>query len=478
MSETARISLLNRTVQNLREAWRDMAGRTSEIFSTSPSPGLPDREVELIRAQLRDCLKARGGEVSARSRAASLGREYLSLNDRGRKRFLQILARDFDVDRAAVNQAIAALQGAGTDSQQRSAAELALRQALEPPRLRLLTQFNVLPEGFRFLVDLRALLLKLRQEDADLAALEQDLMTLLVTWFDVGFLELRRITWDSPASLLEKLIAYEAVHAIRSWNDLKNRLGSDRRVFAFFHPRMPDEPLIFVQVALVNGISDNVHALLDERAPVLDPAEADTAIFYSITNTQAGLAGISFGDFLIKRVVDLLATEFSNLNKFATLSPIPGFRAWLDARLAAAANKAQPDLLLPSERKALSSLPLKAGDQDPITVVLAMPDWHQHRDYPGVLKGPLMRLCAQYLVQEKRPKGGAYDRVAHFHLSNGARVERINWLANVSPEGLAQSAGMMVNYRYKLEDIESNHEAYRGEGKVRASSAVRSLLRV
>ena len=197
----------------------------------------------------------------------------------------------------------------------------------------MLTQFNALPEGVKFLVDMRAELMTMARRDPVLAGLELDLKALLASWFDIGFLELTRITWDAPAALLEKLIVYEAVHEIRSWTDLKNRLEADRRCFAYFHPRMPEEPLIFVEVALVQGMSDNVQSLLDEARRSAIRSTADTAIFYSISNCQRGLAGISFGDFLIKRVVDSLAAELPHVKTYATLSPIPGFRAWLDQRL-------------------------------------------------------------------------------------------------------------------------------------------------
>lgn len=487
---TARASLFNRTVQNLREVWRDMADRTSGIFSAAPSPNLPEKDIEPLKAQMRDCLEARGGEVSARSRAAGLGRTYLSLDAQGRKRFLQLIAHEFGVDRTAVERAIGNLHQVEANVAERIKAERDLRKALRPPWLRLLTQFNGLPEGVHFLVDLRAELLTFCKDDPALMALESDLKDLLTTWFDVGFLELQRITWDSPAALLEKLIAYEAVHAIQGWDDLKKRLDSDRRCFAFFHPRMPDEPLIFVEVALVNGMADNIQALLDEEAPVLDPNAINTAIFYSISNAQTGLAGISFGNFLIKRVVDLLAEEFKYLKTFATLSPIPGFRRWLDAKTKDETVATEEfDLLQPAERKSLDGLIKKGIDADmdmdmdtatdvgKLKALLQRPDWYTKAEYVKAIKPPLMRLCAQYLVEEKRAPGIACDRVAHFHLSNGARIERLNWLGNISREGLAQSAGMMVNYRYKLSDIESNHEAYSGEGRVKVSSSVRSLLR-
>ncbi|MBK8181458.1 MAG: malonyl-CoA decarboxylase [Candidatus Competibacteraceae bacterium] len=472
-----RDSLLNRTMHNLREAWREVADWRGGLLSTASSPNLSEKDAEALKAKMRDCLEARGGEVSARARAANLGRIYLALNAKGRKRFLKILATEFDIDRKAVDKAVAKLQEGSDNPEQRAKAERTLRQALQPPRGRLLAQLNALPEGFHFLVDLRAELLEWRKDDPELAALERDLLSLLVSWFDVGFLELRRITWDSPGSLLEKMIAYEAVHPIKSWDDLKNRLSADRRCFAFFHPRMPNEPLIIVQVALVHGIADNVHTLLDEAAPVLDANEADTAIFYSISNAHEGLGGISFGNFLIKRVVDELITEFNNLKTFATLSPIPGFRPWLAGKLNEPGKDTEMELLSSAERKALAGIAENGGEPVSLKTLLQLPDWPQKPELAKALKHPIQRLCAIYLTKEKREGGTAYDRVAHFHLSNGSRIERLNWLADTSAKGMDQSAGMMVNYLYKLDDIETNHEAYRGEGKITTSSAIKSLLK-
>ena len=373
---------------------------------------------------------------------------------------------------AEIDRCCAALAEAEGPAE-RAAAERELRDALEPPRITLLRQFNALPEGVKFLVDRRAELLDLGRHDPLLRGLEEDLKRLLANWFDIGFLELKRIGWESPAALLEKLMAYEAVHEIRSWTDLKNRLEADRRCFAFFHPRMPDEPLIFVEVALVAGMASDVNALLDEAAPIGDPQAADTAIFYSISNCQHGLAGISFGDFLIKRVVDALASDLPRLKVFATLSPVPGFRAWLDRQHEAApgepaaAGRAHRDRgARRRDRRARS-----AGTARPPG--LAPPN----RSSPLALREPLLRLCARYLLRERTPSGRALDPVAHFHLSNGARVERLNWLGDVSPKGLQQSAGIMVNYLYRLADIEANHEAYRGEGRVVASGAIRNLAR-
>src|SRR5579885_688166 len=458
--------VFDRTLTNLRSAWRDIALSARGVLGRGQSGELSGDDLGRLREQMLSCLDGRGGEVSARARAANLGRTYLGLDAGGRERFLRLLASDFDVDRAEIDRCCGELARAEQPAA-RLAAERRLRDALEPPRILLLRHFNALPEGVKFLVDRRAELLQLGRHDPLLAGLEDDLRRLLANWFDIGFLELRRIAWDSPAALLEKLMAYEAVHEIRSWTDLKNRLEADRRCFAFFHPRMPDEPLIFVEVALVSGMAGNIHALLDETAPIGDPYAADSAIFYSISNCQRGLVGISFGDFLIKRVVDALAQELPRLKTFATLSPVPGFRAWLE-------RQRGEDLLLPSERAALQNA---AGEEVDLVKLLDRPGWHQEPRLAAALREPLLRLCARYLVHERGSRRRALDPVAHFHLSNGARIERLNWLGDVSPKGLQQSAGIMVNYLYRLHDIEANHEAYRGEGRVAAAMAIRALAR-
>lgn len=279
----------------------------------------------------------------------------------------------FDADPKAVERAIAdwtkAPDGAG-----KAAAKVRLRRALESPRVRLLTQFTAI-DGMKLLVDLRADLLRAVETDPLLEALEADLKTLLTSWFDLGFLELRRIDWNSPAALLEKLISYEAVHRIESWDDLKNRLDSDRRCYAFFHPRMPQEPLIFVEIALMKGLADSVQALLDPKAEVMDPNHADTAIFYSINNCQRGLDGIAFGNFLIKRVVEVLGQEFRGLKQFATLSPVPGFCRWLAAREEAG----DAALLTPEELTAIRGATGASAETSPATalqLLLARKDWN------------------------------------------------------------------------------------------------------
>lgn len=469
MTQNDKSGFLDRTLGNLREAWRGIAGAAYDAAAATSHPDLPEGHAERLREQMRACLQTRGGEVSARARAAALGHAYLALDSTGRERFLTILARDFGVDNDAVDRAVADL-GRATGIEERHRAGQALRKSLKAPRVKLLTQFNALPEGVKFLVDMRAELMELARGNAGLGFVEADLKSLLATWFDVDFLELRRITWDtSSAKLLEKLIAYEAVHAIANWDDLKNRLASDRRCFAYFHPRMPDEPLIFVEVALVDGMAGNIQDLLDTEAPLLDPKDADTAIFYSISNAQEGLAGISFGGFLIKRVVDNLAAEFKGLKTFATLSPAPGFRSWLDGRLSAG----EEELLSAAERKAITAV---AGDGG-IKAVLADPEWHRDEALCEALRGPLMRLFARYLTRESRENGRAVDPVAHFHLSNGARIGRLHWMGDRSANGLQQSAGMMINYVYKLADIDDNHEAYTSKGKITAGSAVKGLAK-
>jgi malonyl-CoA decarboxylase len=467
MSETVvRPGLFDRAIRRIATVWRDMAASVA------------GEEDDSIASQMRACLDGRGGEVSARNRAAKLAETYLALAEPGRIEFLRTLA-GFDSDPEAVSEAYAAVQSANGPAE-RAAAKAHLRRALEPPRLTLLRQFTAIPDGVKFLVELRAFLLPARDMDPMLAALEADLRTLLVSWFDVSFLELQRIDWSSPAALLEKLVGYEAVHEIRSWRDLKDRLDSDRRCYAYFHPRMPSEPLIFVEVALLRGLADSVQRLLDPRAPVLDPRNADTAIFYSISNCQRGLAGISFGNFLIKRVVELLSAEFRNLKTFATLSPIPGYRSWLEEKLSARA----PGLLSDEESSSLSTaappeLPAPETGAEALLAILGRRGWH--RD-PVMLKAAepvLVRLCARYLMTESSPTHPkrAKDPVAQFHLFNGARIERINMLADTSERGIRNSATLMVNYLYDPARIEDNHEEYAGEGKRNASTAVRRMAR-
>lgn len=320
-------------------------------------------------------------------------------------------------------------------------AEVRLRKVFYSPRTRLLQRFAVFPEGMRFLVDLRAELLPHLKSDKRLLPLDAELEHLFSTWFDVAFLELRRISWDSPASLVEKLIKYEAVHDIRSWDDVKNRLDSDRRCYGFFHPRLDGEPLIFVEVALMDEMADCVTPLLDESAAPADLGKATVAIFYSISNTQTGLRGVSFGDSLIKRVVETLKAEFPRLKTFATLSPIPGLRAWI-------------------EKHAPAELAGKLAD--PLSLAPK-----------SAVRAQLLAWAARYLAREKQD-GKPLDAVARFHLGNGARIERLNWAADPSAKGLKQSYGLMVNYLYDLKRLDKHREML-AQGRVAAASAVSAL---
>lgn len=436
--------------RNLIDKLRTMIGGEQVVQRAA----LTARGLEQLRAQLKECAEGVGGEVSARTRAAKLADTYLHLNDEGRQRFLRLIALEFGPDPARVASAHAAYQQAvGTPEQWR--AEAAMRMAMRSSRIRILTQFNAIPQGVKFLVDLRADLLRYLENDPELAVLDRELESRLSAWFDVGFLELQRITWNSPAALLEKLIEYEAVHEIRSWTDLKNRLDCDRRLYAFFHPRMPAEPLIFVEVALTDGLAGSVQTLLDEHAPVFDQNKADTAIFYSISNTQVGLRGVSFGNFLLKRVIDDLKRDFPKLENFATLSPIPGLAAWV---------RKNPEVLAESGIE----LPLEA---------LSMATWGDDKALVRKLRDSLPRLAARYLVSAKQGKEGRLpaDPVARFHLGNGACVERINYLADISAKGFRQSFGLMVNYRYVLDELEGNLEAFTASGRIAASATVRRL---
>jgi malonyl-CoA decarboxylase len=448
--------------------------RVRKLLSVSAmTDGLTEKQVVRIREQLKDCAAGLGGAVSARRRAARLADTYLGLANEGRAAFLRIIATEFGPDAQAVAQAHAAYQAAiGTDGQWD--AESALRGAMRSARLRILTQFNALPQGVKFLVDLRADLLRYLDADAGLHSLDRELESRLTAWFDVGFLELQRITWNSPAALLEKLIKYEAVHEIRSWSDLKNRLDSDRRCYAFFHPRMPMEPLIFVEVALTDHLADNVQALLDEHAPVFDARRANTAIFYSISNTQAGLRGVSFGNFLLKRVIDDLQRDYPRLTVFATLSPLPSLRRW--------AEKHPEDWEHAFHHDDLQRIARYCGPNEGVVAhaadlrqLLADDAWQANSRLARALHPGLNRLAARYLLTAKASER-PYDPVARFHLGNGARIEHINHLADTSPRGLQQSYGLMVNYLYDPASIETNVEAF-ASGEIATTAAIRRAAR-
>lgn len=471
MTKKSRFSLANlqkQTIRNVASAWEGITD-TARAITGNIDPDVTEKDKERLREKIDQCLNCRGGEVTARLNTINLGHTYLKLSAKGKVKFLKMLASEFDVDRDNLHSHMEQYL-AEEDSDTKIDLEMQLRAILESDRIKILRQFTGLPEGIQFLVNLRADVLKQSKKDKKIAALAGDMKLLLANWFDVGLLDLKRITWESSAALLEKLIAYEAVHEIRSWDDLKNRLDSDRRCFAFFHHKMAAEPLIFVEVALVNGISDNIHDLLDQDAPQIDNSEADTAIFYSISNTQKGLVGISLGNFLIKRVVDRLLKENSNLKNFATLSPIPMFSRWLNPLLEAG----DESILLDREKELLKKGHKEDNAATILQDILSGP-WHEDIKLKETLKPIMLRLCASYLLKEKR-KGKAFDPVANFHLSNGASVYRLNWNADMSSNGLKQSYGMMVNYRYQLTQIDNNHETYLRGNVIPSSKTVKSVL--
>ncbi len=352
----------------------------------------------------------------------------------------------------------------------RTAAELylrsqdlgALRQlttAVEPPMQEFLRRLNMAPGATAEIVAMRSDLLDFLDEAPELAAVDANFVHLLVSWFNRGFLVLQRIDWSTPANILEKIIQYEAVHQIRDWSDLRRRLDTrDRRCYAFFHPSLIDEPLIFVQIALSSGIPDSIQELLSEESKLDTRHEPNTAVFYSISNCQKGLRGISFGNFLIKQVAGDLAREIPSLRTFVTLSPVPGFRKWLSR----VRTTHELDYLTPAQRVALE--------------VLDGSDWLSEDESAEEVQPVLMALVAHYFLLAKTPSGMPLDPVARFHLGNGARLGRINWLGDVSEKGLRESFGVMVNYQYELKEIERNHEAYVNQGAIAASKSVRALL--
>ena len=417
------------------------------------------KPADIWRQAIAACLDAAGSEVVGRLHAIKLAASYEKLDTEGRGEFLTLLAEEFGPAPDAIAEAIEAWQRASGVAA-RIDAQRQLRRALRPPYRRLFTQFNAVQDRVKFLVDLRADLLGIVSRSPELQALDDALVFVLRSFFDFGFLKLERITWHSSAALLEKLVAYEAVHAIRSLEDLRNRLDSDRRCYALFHPSIPGEPLAFVEVALVAELSSSIQRLLDEKAPVGDPHAADTAIFYSISSPQKGLRGISFGEYLLRGAVRLLRQDQPQLRTFATLSPIPGFRVWLENRLARDGDQfiSHED---PHRERLLGVLENRETLLDPSVA--------------AALAQVLPKLCARYFYAT-RADGTPIDPVARFHLRNGARIEAIHAEADLSPKGLRQSLGLMVNYRYDPESLESNQATYETEQEIHAASHVRGLL--
>jgi malonyl-CoA decarboxylase len=416
---------------------------------------------------LAEALVSERGEASGAALAHALHLSYSGLEAKDREGFQVYIAEHFSPDQTRLSAAAKAyLEEPG--SQQ--AMELAT--AAEPPRQELLRRMNMAPEGTAALVGMRKDLLGRLTTEPDLKPLEADLRHLLSSWFNRGFLELRRIDWHTPAAILEKLIAYEAVHEIQGWEDLRRRLAPDRRCFGFFHPTLRDEPLIFVEVALVKGIAGAIQPLLDRNDSGLIAGEIDTAIFYSISNCQEGLRGISFGNFLIKQVVEELKAELRNLRRFATLSPVPGFAKWLDKQQSQDnAGRIGEELVLLAAAEMPSII-------DPVIALNSLVQknaWWREPALAAALQPILTRLCAVYLTTSDGSKGPA-DPVARFHLGNGARLERINWLGNTSARGMRESLGLMVNYLYDPDFIEINHESFVHQGAVARSADVDALL--
>jgi malonyl-CoA decarboxylase len=407
-----------------------------------------DRRIaELV--SLCNALLAESGEYASMAIARDAHAAYQVLDDRGREAFFDLLASRYSPSPDAVVRAAAVYQNNPSPAKL-----IELQEIVEPARQELFRRLNMAPGGTAALVGMRRTILKGLREHPAWKAIDFDLMHLLRSWFNRGFLRLERIDWRTPALVLEKLIEYEAVHAIRGWWDLRRRLEGDRRCFAFFHQQLPDEPIIFIEVALTRGMSAVVQPLIDKGLPVDSPATADCAMFYSITNCQEGLRGISFGNLLIKQVAEELKREFPHLRRFATLSPIPGFRRWLDEAMSSAALSGEPGALLARLKDAA---------------------WHLG-EVPEALQKLLIRLCAHYLLNVKQ---GAepLDPVARFHLGNGAALERLNWMGDNSEQGLARSAGIMANYVYSLGEVERNHERYFREHHIVASPAIEKLAR-
>ena len=421
--------------------WKDVMASVARArggFKGRRAGSFAAGEADDIRDICRTLLRTRG-EASVVTLARAALDAFARLDDRGRREFFRFLGEELGPEPAALERAVEAYREAPGPE-----AATALARAADPPRRDLLALLNTSPNGMSDLLAMRETLLAALPELPELRPLDEDFLYLLRAWFNRGFLELRRIDWRTPAFVLEKIIEYEAVHQILDWEDLQRRLEEDRRCFGFFHPSLPDEPLIFVEVALCKGLASSVQDLI--FGEVESDVQADTAVFYSISNCQRGLVGISFGNFLIKQVVHELAAEMPGIRAFATLSPIPGFRNWLlresrDGRLAG-----EGDL----------------GDVE-------SSDWP-----PDDLEPRLLRLCARYLLHEKRGRQ-PLDPVARFHLRNGARLERLNWMGDPSPSGISQSGGVMVNYVYDEAEVVANHEAFVNEGRIAHAPAVAAL---
>ncbi len=442
----SRPAFLGELFETLTDRGRRLWGRRDAGSPTIEAPDL---------SELGEALLSRRGEASGVAIAAELLAAFDRADPAARLAFLQHLADRFGPDPGAVETAIAAVQ---RDPASIEAIET-LHAAAEPRRQELFRRLNLAPGGTTALVRMREDLLRHLSGSPALRRVDGDFAHLFQSWFNRGFLVLRHIDWNTPASILEKIIRHEAVHAIQNWDDLRNRLQpTDRRCYGFFHPQLVDEPLIFVEVALTETVPDNVGGLLDLDRQPIRAGDASTAVFYSISNTQRGLGGVSFGNFLIKQVVEDLKAELPNIRTFVTLSPVPGFAAWLDRQRKDEAS----DMLDADQRIGLALLD-DAG-------------WHQDPAKAEALRAPLLAAAASYFLRARDHKGRVVDPVARFHLGNGARLERLNFLGDVSANGVRQSHGLMVNYLYDLDRIEANHEGFAERGSIAASDSVKRAL--
>jgi malonyl-CoA decarboxylase len=405
-------------------------------------------------ADLCEALLSGRGEASGAALASEILSHYETLTIGPRIAFFEALAARFGPNRARLDVAIAAWRASPSDA---SAAEI--HGAAESRRQELFRRLNLAPGGTAALVHMREQLLDALGRRADLAPVDADFIHLFTSWFNRGFLVLRRIDWSTPAIILEKIIRYEAVHKINSWDDLRSRIDPpDRCCYAFFHPALVDEPLIFVEVALTREIPNAIAPVLAVDRDAIDPDKATTAVFYSISNCQRGLSGVSFGHFLIKQVVEEISRENRRLSSYVTLSPVPDFAAWLDRERRSASSRA----LMEADRAALANL----DDAH----------WWQSPPSCEAVRDPLVRAAAWYFLQGRNARGSPLDSVARFHLGNGARLEQLNFLADTSEKGISQAYGLMVNYRYDIDEIEKNHEAYAERRTVVAASAVKRLV--
>jgi malonyl-CoA decarboxylase len=439
-------SFFGELLQTISERGRALLARDRRGDASARSESL---------VELCEHLLSGRGEASGVALAREILTHYGTLTIGPRIAFFEALAQRFGIDKARMDQAIDAWRASPSDA---TAAEVHV--ASEPRRQELFRRLNLAPGGTAALVRMREQLMDSLDHRDDLRAVDDDFVHLFSSWFNRGFLVLRRIDWSTPAIVLEKIIRYEAVHEIGDWEDLRRRIDPpDRRCFAFFHPAMVDEPLIFVEVALSREIPAAIAPILVKDREIVSADKVRTATFYSISNCQRGLAGVSFGNFLIKQVVEEVSREVPGLQTFVTLSPVTTFSEWLKRERAEEKSAA----LTEADKAALAAL--------------EQPGWWHNAEAAAQLQDPVMRAAAWYFLRARNRRGTPVDAVARFHLGNGARLERINWLADTSDRAMAQAHGLMVNYLYDLDDIEKNHEAYAEGPTVVASNAVQRLLR-